>query len=521
MTRPQPLKLGPFTGGMNIASDPASLADGELVDCVNYELDLDGSLVSRPGISETVDNSATWTKRIVMIGRAVLAGGTYVIGSNSDGTYAFNGTTWTTIKAGLQSRIALQYGDNVYIIATAGSAQDGGYWTGAAWTANATQPRGESAVFHKTRMWVVPGIGQTGPAAHQLRYSDIIPVGAGALTWSASNNIPVSQGDGEKLVDIAIHNDNIMLFKQSSTYVLAYDVSVADGVLRKVNNNIGASTYRCVAQFESSIFVYNEGVVYEIQNYDFRSINDKVPFNAIDATPGDAESIFICVVGTRLLVRYFDYVFVYGLVTKTWSRWDSANASLRSFGPWVEYPSQVAQFNFPRFYAGSVTTANEHVFMFIDGYSEDVSEFTAGPVYYDITCSITTKNYDFGDPMHFKKLKWWGLDGLSVNDVRAVASPVILSFRTTWADLHSHTWDSLSTGTWDLPLPIIADVVDDVHDTSIYLRKFFKFLKALRFRQIHFHIEMKTDGSTTEGPCRLFSLTAIVGVKETVVAKVS
>ena len=48
MARAEALRLGPFVGGINTASDATAVADSELVDCVNFELDIDGSLVGRP-----------------------------------------------------------------------------------------------------------------------------------------------------------------------------------------------------------------------------------------------------------------------------------------------------------------------------------------------------------------------------------------------------------------------------------------------------------------------------------------
>src|SRR5689334_13242360 len=116
MARGEALRFGPFVGGLNTGSDPTAVADSELVDCVNFELDIDGSLVGRPPIVEAANLSATWTKRINIIGNAIFSSGSYLIGSNSDGTYAFDGTGWSTILAGLESRVAIQYNDNVYII---------------------------------------------------------------------------------------------------------------------------------------------------------------------------------------------------------------------------------------------------------------------------------------------------------------------------------------------------------------------------------------------------------------------
>jgi hypothetical protein len=48
----QPIQVGPFIGGLNTFSDDTSIADNELVLAENWDLDLDGSLVSRPPFAD-------------------------------------------------------------------------------------------------------------------------------------------------------------------------------------------------------------------------------------------------------------------------------------------------------------------------------------------------------------------------------------------------------------------------------------------------------------------------------------
>ena len=50
------LQIGPFVGGLNTFSDPSAVADNELVVCDNFELDLDGSLKSRPPFIDLAQN---------------------------------------------------------------------------------------------------------------------------------------------------------------------------------------------------------------------------------------------------------------------------------------------------------------------------------------------------------------------------------------------------------------------------------------------------------------------------------
>jgi hypothetical protein len=521
----QALRLGPFTGGLNSASDPTAVADSELVECKNLELDIDGSLVCRPPIVETVNNSGSWTKRIVIIGRAIIAGGTYVIGSNSDGTYAFDGTTWSVVKAGLESRCAIQFQDLLFVVATPASAQPGGFWDGTTFTNDTNMPRGAAAAFHKSRMFVVPGIDQTGAAAHQLRFTDPISVATPTpLVWTGTNLIPISQGDGEKLVDLVVYNDNIMLFKQDSTYVLAYDLSPSDAILRKVNNDIGATTHKCIVSYENSIFCYHEGNVYEIVNYDFQRINVKVPFLFDGGAPSTrAENVFICLLGDRLIVRYYNRVYVFGLKTRTWSRWESAAISLHNFGPLLPFPSNPTQFVNTKYVGGSSIQATEEVYMIFDGFDAVTVEktTTGGTVLYDIECVAQTKNYDLADSHHYKKLMWWGADVISNRNITGIATPIIANFQVVWSDLTVYKWVDLTMNTWEQPKSTTASVPTVADDLLSIGRKFVKFLKALRWRQINFTVKLLCNGSTAQGPCRLFTMTVIVSTKQTAVKQVN
>src|SRR5690349_18361248 len=99
-SRGQPAKLGPFTGGLNLYSDPSSIADNELTACVNMELDLDGSLIQMPPTYE-VANDDHWG--IVFIGSGVVNGTSYLIASTAtDGVYCFDGVTWTQVTPTLK-----------------------------------------------------------------------------------------------------------------------------------------------------------------------------------------------------------------------------------------------------------------------------------------------------------------------------------------------------------------------------------------------------------------------------------
>jgi hypothetical protein len=684
----QDLRLGPFIGGLNTLSDPSAIADAELADCVNLELDIDGSLVCRPPIQEVLTNTS-FAERILLLGVAQISGNTYLIGSNSGGVYYWISNAWTLITNTFQATCMVQYADKAWLIAKPGSANPGGSWDGAVFTAISAIPKGSAAAIHKERLYVVPGASATSNSS-RLTFS----TPADFTTWPGTNFIDVKPGDGQQLIDLTVYQNNILLFKQDSTYLLAYDTNPSLAIVTPISTTLGATKAHCVANFENSVFVYHEGEIYEIINLDFNRINTKIPFTYDPAVPTSGgsytEDVFLSIFGDRLLVRYFNRVYVYGLKTRTWSRWQSQNEHLHYFGPLVAYPSNVVVAVNDQYYAGSCINVQKNLVRLNDGYDSVVNEaiarrinlilnpsfetnltgytpggfvnsptitqdtthvesgtkamkiawpvdtlpqvsytiagLTVGATYvaqlrafipsangehirifssagsvigeassevdgftdvfvkfiatavtnviqiwpanaagltgseltwvdkvlcwegsvlttpFDgdsanaswtgvahastsislaneavvITCTALTKTYDMAVSHKFKKLFWWGADVLTSNEVIGVASPIITVFQVTWDELSAYTWDQLNT--WQFPLSSPASVTTAQSPGSGVLKKFVRFLKGLRFRQINFSVIMTSSGMRTDGPARLYTITAVVSTKQVVPA---
>lgn len=498
----QQLRLGPFIGGINTLSDTSAIADAELVDCNNLELDIDGSLICRPPIQEIIDNSA-FAERIVLLGVALLGGNTYIIGSNSGGVYQWVSNTWTLITSTFQATCMVQYANKIWLVAKFGSANPGGNWDGTTFTAVAAMPKGAAAVVHKERMYVVPGVAAT------TNESRLIFSNAGNFTtWSGTDFIDIKAGDGQHLIDLVVYQDNLLLFKEDSTYVLAYDIRPADAIVRQISTTLGTTKQHCVVNYENSVFFYHEGEVYEVINYDFNRINTKVPFFYDPTVPVGgtfAEDVFLSILGDRLIVRYFNRIYVYGLRTRTWTRWASANSKLHYFGPIVSYPSNTVLAVNDQYYAGSCITTKKNMVRINDGRDASVDERDLS-VATLINCSIQTKTYDLAVSHQFKRLFWWGADVLTSNSVTGTATPIVASFQATWDDLTN--WDALNT--WDFPLSSPASTTTAVASISGVMRRAVRFAKGLRFRQINFTLSIDSAGKTTDGPARIFSLVAVI-----------
>jgi hypothetical protein len=528
MTRPEAIKLGPFMGGLNLLTDPQNIDNAELVECINFEVDLDGSLMNRPAITETASNpTTTGTGRMKVIGRANFsAGGDYLITSSGEGTYAYNGDTWTFISAVI-SDCAVQYNDNVYIIGRQDTVTNGGRWDGTAYTADANMPKGKSGLFHKSRLYVVAG-SATSTNPSRLTFSDTIT--STTLTWNAANIIDVSPGDGDNLVDLIIYNDNLLLFKENSIYLLAYDISPASAVLRKIHGSIGVNAQFCVDFFDNSIFFLHEGNVWEMVNYEFKQVNQKVPFVLDQSyTMGaswilNLEPIWLRRVGDRLLVGFHRKRYSYHLLTRTWSEWKVNATWGQMFGPPMELINSVNTNAPVKFYMFTTLDSSDAFFYVTDKYVAGTRDFMIlddnfleSPRNVSIQCSIKTKNFDFDIPFVWKRLMWWGMHAYTGTVISANTDVNnVTQTNDLWENIGLFKWNELP-GTWNNVLNNF-EVTTSIQGSSIEGSKFFKFLKSLRFRTVSFRIAIENDGTTTGGPCRLFSLTATVGYKQ-VVAK--
>jgi len=355
----------------------------------------------------------------------------------------------------------------------------------------------------KGRMYIAAG-KNAATNRSRLYYSD--PTDPN--TWDVSGFIDINPGDGQALVDIVVFNDNLVLFKDDSTYVLAFDVSPTNATLRLISSTIGATRRRCVVLHEQTMYVYHEGNVYEVVNYDFSRLNSKVIFAYDPGAFGTLnDEVFICLLGDRLVVRYYSKVYVFGLRTRTWTQWES----LLPFGPLLPAPSNVTQAVNNQYYGGSASTNNHKLYRIDDGFGISRTE--------PITCYIKTKNYDVAVSHKYKRLFWWGVDVNTINPVSGAVTPVIFSFVPTWGMLAQYTWGELAT--WGSPLNSATVRTDGVVTNSGGIRRFIKFLKGIRFRQVYFEVTLTNDGTSSEAPVRLFNLTIIVDTKEDVVQSVS
>lgn len=507
----EPVRIGPFTGGLNLYSDPSTIGDTECVDINNFDIDLDGTLVSRPPLMPLAGPGTnglriigyfTWTDGVV-----------YILASSSTTTYVFNTTTlvWATVSSTFPATSMVQYANKAYLVSPFVSANPGGSWdpTGG-FVAVASMPHGVSAVMYKERMWIGSGSGHTSPS--RLFFST--PLGLAGTgpggTWSVADFIDVNNGDGQNIIEILSYNGAIVVFKQNTTYMFAYDSQPTKGAVQALSV-IGISDRDCVVVFEGILYVMFSGDIYSVTNWNWEQLNVKVPFRYVNTRTGLTRDDFsLSIVGNRLVCRYFDTYYIYGLKTKAWSKW-TFTSDLEVFPhKFFKYPTADPVTGIDKYYASSalltVVTA-KGLQTFRDTYTTADSE--------SMTCSVRSKTYNFNVPYSYKRLFWWGIDLLANSPISAKLIPVSYGTPVTWGDLSTLTWGSLADNMWSAPIDVVLDVSDsaDIKNTS-GTRMFVKFLKSIRFRQLSFDISSTVDGTTLTGPLRLFSVTAFVANKQ-------
>jgi hypothetical protein len=388
------LRLGPFTGGLNTTSDPSTIADTELAECFNLEQDLDGSLKSRPPMKEIFGHS-TFTGRVIFLCEAIFNNDHYLICSASTGVYYFINGAFTLITATFEAGAAVQYADKVYLVPKPGSGSGGKWDPSGGFVAVAAIPKGQSCAIHKDRLYVTPGISSTADTS-RLKFSDA----ANFEVWPAGNFIDIKQGDGTKLIDITVYQDNILLFKEQSTHMLSYSTSVTDASLQPISDHIGVARQFNVVNYENQVYIFHGGWVYEITNLDFLRINVKVPFIRDDTAPSafSEESIFISLLEDRLICRYYHKVYVYGLRTKTWSEWDSDSDNLHFFGP----IATVHLLSGNEYYAGSCLTGGTTAVQMFDKATSSTSEqaFNLTAFYTDTFTRSVSSSWGTADTGH-------------------------------------------------------------------------------------------------------------------------
>lgn len=502
-----PVKIGPFVGGLNTYSGPTSIADNEARELINFDIDIDGSLKTRPPVNNYWgDDASTCEFKILCMYRDSAGANYAIITENYDSgakytvAFSFNTQVRTIIYNGIATA-AVQYSNKVWIVSPVGSTWSGSWEPIGGYAAVAGMPPGNSIAVYKDRLFIAT-VGGDGASITRVKFSGP----ANPSSWTGTDLFEVATGDGQNIIKLLSFDGTIAIFKKDSTYLFGYDTSPTKGQVQIINAIIGLATDTSLAIYENAIYAMHKDSVYKISGWNWSLVNLKVPFGYFNPNgyPQDKSSD-LSIVEDRLFVRYYSKYYVFGLKTQSWTEW-SFTGSGRSPTQWFRLPTFNATLGtFEYFSAGAYKSSAKELLIFKDAYEASNPE--------DIQASVATKIYNFDVPYSFKRLFWWGVDMLSKSPVTFLVQPTAYSTTTKWGQILGIPMPQL--GTWGRPLDVPLDVTDySSFSNPTGSRLYIKLLKALRFRQVSFKLSSTVDGTTATGPLRIFSLTAFVDNKQ-------
>lgn len=502
----QNIQVGPFIGGLNTFSDPTAIADNELTVCENFELDLDGSLKSRPPFQDLdITMPLGATGNINLLGYYYAPDGTPTLLA-SDGlssTYRFDGTSWFLVTSTFAATAMAQFDEKAWLVAPVGSANPGGYWSPTTgFVADANMPKGSTIVAFKFRLWIAPG--KDSPIEGTRLYRSEV-LGTSPF-WKASPDFTdIGAGDGQSIVRVLVYYNTLLVFRTRSIFSFQYTADPAQGVVNLVVPGIGLVHAEALVPFEAYVYFIFEDRAYEFINNRATQLNIKVPFKAVSQT-GIYLPFVVSEFNNRILFSYYDTLYVFGLRTRTWTVWRSPEH--KAIGQII---SRESNDNVVRAVAHSsmevpLSGSRAAKTLFFED-SELAGE--------DFTCKLQTKNFNYQASSNYKRLFWWGVDATLRGSVTGTVTPVVYNFDVTWGQLRAGlvTWGNLLNFSWGQPQTDTISVVQERSTAGTSTsRKFIKFPKSLRFRQVFFALSFPTDGTLI----RVFSLSTFVLSKESV-----
>ncbi len=513
-----PTILGPFTGGLHNASGRGeAIQDAELYDLTNFEVDPDdGTIVNRPGI-DVVSNGLPVSS--ITIGTFYPAGADpFAITTNNTNIKIVNVRTGNVVftQACSGHAGASFYGvnqDRFYIAPVAGKT-DGGFFTyngtTFSWTPVPQIPPGDVLVVYQTRLFLASGDQEPAKTDGTLYWCKATD----GTVWDKPNDggsVGINPGDGQRLKSIAVLNNDIILFKEHSTYRFTYTGNPLNATISKISNVIGAPNWNSVAVYDNnSVFVIHSGAVWQLYAFNYVKISIPLKLEQIIGPNNTNSSLFQClsICFNRLFFRYWNKMYVYGLDTKTWSIWQTS----RDFNRVFYCPSTTNSGN-PDvgFMCPAGNTATGTLQIYNDRYSHIV--VNGGEVF---TCTLQTKIFDFNEPWAYKVLFWWGLHIAAAGTVAAQAQIPNAIRVVKWGDVASRTWGDAAAFKWGSSTKITTPVTRGV-SSGEFGRRFIKNTGKMRFRQIYWTVTYTTQyNAENDAIIRIYSIVPVLKEKETV-----
>lgn len=414
-------------GGVNFNSYRTLLEDNEMTECVNFCIRQNG-LTKRRGIYRRSTASAFNTYAVRLVGQLktfsvnqIFAAPYNAVGSAGGMYYSEDGgTNWNTVRTTTPTHQTvicwqgLQYNDEFLFFCNDGLRR----WGGTADTLTAatgpTGMRGGAEVLDYIFTYVNDDT---------IRYTD-----PGApTTWPAANSFQVGIGDGQVITSIVAYKDRLVIFKNSSIYVLFLTGTPVNWQLKQLSSTVGATgVYAATVAEDYIYFIGREGVyrtnlstVEEVSTSFSRKFTADRTFSTRSNTqaPGNYDAIiswnnlvlcsinFGAAVGALSSTDRRHELWVWDLENQVWTQWLPSLTSTQSnnfipfhnFLPVKDSSDSNSDEEFPAgLYMGSLEP-NGKTFMYRDsnGFLDDGVGYPA---------LFETKTFTFESMGNFKKI---------------------------------------------------------------------------------------------------------------------
>lgn len=507
--------LGPFKGGMNNWSGQSTIGDDQLFLLENGEFDTDGTIVSRPAFTPE-ELTSPHTGVLNPLGYYTRSDGeTFLVIATGTDTQAYqlSTQTWTQVWTSIAASF-VQY-DNKIVMCSESVA--GAYWEAGTTTAVPTMPIASQIVFYQERFWLFGVKGSSSATTLWFSNLNVISPPSSIFTFDTSNNfITVSRGDGQWITGLVADTNALIIFRSASTYQFTYPNAPASGTLRSLSKTIGAENKWSYGFYENYYLVFSQGYLYQFINFRFYPLNTKkIIFSRGTLAGALLADIRVSIFGRRVVLWFYGSLYIYNLITATWSVWVSPTTSVAQLFT-VPSASTTGQARSAICVTGETNAAKQRLWRISDG----VITVGAGEAF---TLHIITKAYELNKSAQFKRLMWWALEVLSASGAEGIAHPLTIPISgVTWNQMSATTWNQLSMGTWN-NLLITQPTYDDntVYPMAAPQQMTIKVRTAIRFLRTSFEVFLHLDGTAATSPARIYSITPYLKVKATVSGKVS
>lgn len=404
-----------FSGGMNTSVSDSRIADNQLSNCYNIDIDDAGSVIARMKEESFITNTGNLVSLVGFYHNAT-TGLSYLIyyrknGANFELT-AFSSAGATTVIATFGSLTAerqnaklVEYADIAYIIP--GPAGDIYSLTDLVGATIAAAPDLVTATIFKDRLFGAEVNSQ------RLYFSDVGAFG----TWGGSSFIDIDGVDPTPIVAFEILNDVLYIFKQNSIWALYVQGDPVNWNLRNISPYLGAVNRRSTLSYDGTIYFMSFRGFFTTDGLSFENIGKNVLDNELyfDPSPIDLTTCEVFRFNHRIVftVNNGFHNYVFNTEINAWTFWFSDTA-INKYIVTNLFPR--GDFKVVPYFLGGGTGGAQDT---IRKYNDLVPhQYDAGSTVDNMYFS--TKRYDLGYPTLIKKIKFLAVEvsgGLFIEDL--------------------------------------------------------------------------------------------------------